>query len=55
MKVDPIPKKKDCKWNSIWLSSSSNGKVVFTLLIEVIILHIGPIVIDVMGLGFEFM
>lgn len=47
MEVDLILRKKDCKQNLIKSNDSNSGKVIFTLLKEVIPLQIEPITIDV--------
>ncbi len=53
-KVDLIPKKEDCKRNSIWPSNSNGDKVVFTsLLAKIVVLHMGPTIVDVRSLGLE--
>ena len=51
---DLILKKRDYKQNLVWPSSSCGGKVVFILLTKVIALYMGPIVVDVLSLGLEF-
>ena len=52
--MDLISEKKNCIWNSVWSDGSNNGKVVFSLLIEVITLYIRSIVIDIKGLCLDF-
>ena len=52
MEVDLIPK-KGCKRNLVWTGGPIGGKVIFALLTEVIILYVGPTVIDVRGFGLE--
>ncbi len=54
VEIDLISKKRDCKRNSIWLGGSSDDKVVFTLLAEVITLYVRPTTIKVQSLGLEF-
>ncbi len=51
--VDSIPEKRGCKRNLIWPGGFSGSKVVFTLLTEVVALHVGPTVVDIRGLGLE--
>ena len=47
IKVDLISKKRTCKQNLIRLNSFNSGKIDFTLLIEVIILYVEPIIINI--------
>ncbi len=51
--VDLILQKRGYKRNSVWPSDSTDGKMVLTLLTEVVILYVGPTTIDNLGLGFE--
>ncbi len=54
IEVDLVPKKESCKQNLVWPSGSSSGKVVLTVLAEVVALYVRPTAIDVRGLGLEF-
>ncbi len=47
IEVDLISKKKGRKENWIKFGSSSNGKIVFGLLTEIIKFYVRPIAIDV--------
>ncbi len=53
IEVDLISKKKSCKRNLIKFSGFSGGKVVFTLLTEVVIFYMELTTIDVRLLGFK--
>lgn len=53
MKVDSIPKKRNCKWDLFWPASFNGGKIVFILLTEVITLYIRLIVIDIREFDLE--
>ncbi len=52
--VDLVPEERGRKRNSVWPGGSAGGKMVLTLLAEVITFHVGPTAIDVRGHGFEF-
>ena len=54
MEVDLIPKKRSCKWNLVWPNSSNYSKIVLILLIEVITFYMKPTIIDMRGIGLEF-
>ncbi len=54
MEVNSISQKGGCKQNLIWPSDSSGGKVVLTLLVEIVALHVEPITVDVWGFGLKF-
>ncbi len=54
IEINLISKKTGRKWNAIWSSCFSNGKVVFTLLREIKTLYIGPTTVNVRGLGLIF-
>ena len=47
MEVDAVPKEKCCKRDTVGVLGSGGGKVIFTLLAKVIVLHMGLITIDV--------
>ena len=51
--VDLVSQEKSYKRDSIWFGGFIGGKMVFTLLAEVITLHMGSIIVDVWGLGLE--
>lgn len=51
--IDLILKKRRCKRNLVRPCGSSDSKVIFTWLTEVIILHVRPSVIDVKRSGFQ--
>ncbi len=53
-KVDLVPEEGGRKRNSIWPSGSAGGKMVLTLLAEVVAFHVGPTAVDVRGLGLEY-
>ena len=46
-KVDAVPKEGCCKGNAVGAFSSGGGKVILTLLTEVIAFHVGLTTIDV--------
>ncbi len=52
--VDSIPEKRGRKQNSVWSDGSAGGKMVLTLLADVVAFHVGATVVDVRGLGLEF-
>ncbi len=52
--VDSIMQKGGCKWNLVWPDGSVGGKIVFTLLAEVVVLYVRPTTVDVRGSGLEF-
>lgn len=54
VEVDVIPRKKNCKRNSIQTGDSNSSKIVFTLLTKVIILYDSSITINVKELGLQF-
>ncbi len=45
--VDSIPQKRGCKWNLVWPDGSAGGKMVLTLLTEIVSLHVEPIAVDI--------
>ena len=45
--VDVVPKKRCCKGNAVGTLGPGNGKVILTLLTEVIAFHVGLITIDI--------
>ena len=47
MEVDVITEEKCCKGNTVGALGSSGGKVIFTLLAEVIVFYMGLTMIDV--------
>ncbi len=51
--VDLIPQKKGYKRNLVWPGDSKGGKMILTLLTKIVALYVGPITIDVWGLGIE--
>ncbi len=51
--VDLISKKKGRKQNSVWPDGFAGGKIVFILLGKVVAFHVGPIAVDVRGLGLK--
>ena len=53
IEIDSIPQKKGCKRNFVWVSGSAGGKIVFTLLAEVVRLHVEPIAVEVRSLSLE--
>ena len=53
-KVNSILIKKDYKRSSVRPGGFCNGKVVFTLLAKVIILHVEPTIVDIQSFGLEF-
>ncbi len=38
----------------VWQNRSAGNKMIFILLTEILALYVGPIAVDVWGLGFEF-
>ncbi len=42
-----IPQKRGCKRNPVWPSGSAGGKMVLTLLIEIVTPHVGPTAVDI--------
>ncbi len=52
--VDSVPEEGGRKQNLVWPGGPVSGKMVFTLLAKVVAFYVGPIAIDVMGLGLEF-
>lgn len=52
-RVDPVPKERGSKKNLVSALGSGSGKVVFTLLIEVIIFHVRFITIHIQKLGLQ--
>ncbi len=52
--VDSVPEEGGRKRNSVWPGGPAGGKMVLTLLAEVVAFHIGPTAVDVRGLGLEF-
>ena len=53
MEVDLVPQERGYERDVVWSGDSTGGKMVFTLLAEVITLHVESITIDVQGLSFE--
>ncbi len=51
--VDLVPEEEGRKRNSAWLGGPAGGKMVLTLLAEVVAFHVGPTAVDVWGLGLE--
>ncbi len=51
--VDSVSEEKGRKQTSVWLGRPAGGKMVLTLLTEVIAFHVGPTAINVRGLGLE--
>ncbi len=51
--VDSVSEKRGRKRNSVGPGSSASGKMVFTLLVEVITFYVEPTAVDVWGLGLE--
>ncbi len=51
--VGSVPKKGGHKRNSVGPGSSAGGKMVLTLLAEVITFYVGPTAVDVLGLSLE--
>ncbi len=51
--VDSVPEEGGRKRNSVWPGGPVGDKMVFTLLAEVIALHVGPTTVNVRGLGLE--
>ncbi len=51
--VDSVPETESRKRNSVGLGGSAGGKMVLTLLAEVVTFHVGPTTVDVLGLGLE--
>ncbi len=51
--VDSVSEKRGRKENSVGPGSSAGGKMVLTLLVEVITFHMGPTAVDVRGFGLE--
>ena len=47
MEVNAVPKEGCCKGNVVGVFGSGGGKVILTLLTEVIAFHVGLITIDV--------
>ncbi len=54
VEVDSVPGEGDRKRNLVWPSDSAGGKMVLTLLAEVVTFHVGPTAVDVWCLGLEF-
>ena len=52
--VDLISKKRGYKRNLVWLGDFYNGKIVFTLLLKVITLYVGPTVVDIRNYSLKF-
>ncbi len=52
--VDLVSEEGDRKRNSVWPGGPAGGKMVLTLLTEVIAFHMGSTAVDVQGLGLEF-
>ncbi len=52
--VDLVPEERGCKRNLVWPNGSAGSKMVLTLLAEVVAFHVGPIAVDVQGLGLKF-
>ena len=53
IEIDLILQKKGCKRNFVRFGGSADGKIVFTLLVEVVVLHVGLTAIDVRDLGLK--
>ena len=53
-KVDAVPQKKGCKQNSVQLDGSAGSKIVFVVLTKIITFHVRSTMVDVWGLGLEF-
>ncbi len=51
--VDLIPQEKGCEQNFVWPGGSAGGKMVLTLLTEIVILYVGPTAVNVRGHGLE--
>ncbi len=51
--VNSIPEEGGRKRNLVGPSSSASGKMVLKLLVDVIIIHVGPTIVDVRGFGLE--
>ncbi len=51
--VDSVPEEEGCKRDSVWPGGPAGGKMVLTLLTEVIAFHVGPTAVDVRGLVVE--
>ncbi len=51
--VDSVPEERGRKRNSVWPGGSAGGKMVLTLLEEVITFHVGSTAVDVRGFGLE--
>ncbi len=52
--VDLVLEEEGRKRNSVWSGGSTGGKMVLTLLAEVVAFHVGSTAVDVQGLGLEF-
>ena len=52
--VDSIPQKRGYKRNLVWLDSSAGGKMVLTLLAEVVALYVQPTAINILSFDLEF-
>ncbi len=52
--VDLVPEERSRKRNSVWPSGPAGGEMVLTLLAEFVAFYMGPIAVDVQGLGLEF-
>ncbi len=51
--VDLISSEGGRKRNSVGPGGSAGGKMVLTLLAEVVVFYVGPIAVDVRGFGLE--
>ncbi len=51
--VDLVPEEGGRKRNSVWPGGPAGGKIVLTLLTEVIAFYVGPTAVNVQGLGLE--
>ncbi len=51
--VNSVPEEGGRKRNLVWPGGPAGGKMVLTLLTEVIAFHVGPTAVDVRGLGLE--
>ncbi len=51
--VDLVLEEGGCKRNAVWPGGSAGGKVILTLLAEVVTFHVRPTAVDVRGLGLE--
>ncbi len=54
VEVDSISQEKGCERNSVQPGGSKGGKIIFTQLTEIIVLHGRPSAVDVRGFGLEF-